>query len=135
MKKQQTIALLAALSITLVACSCANRREETIVTGVLDAANGWFQTNALAAKPTCEIMFLNRDPQLDVVGLISTNQQDALVAMLSSQPIQLQCVRFWKEKPALPFHVVMIPEASFEPPEKREVEIKDKLIRTVMLNQ
>lgn len=133
--KKPTIALLAGLAIALAACSCGDRREEKIVTGLLEAANGWFQTNALVDKATCEIMFLNRDPQLDVVGLISTNQQDAFVAMLISTPIQPQCVRFWSEKPSLPFHVIMIPEASFEPPEKREAEIKDKLIRTVTMNK
>jgi len=136
MKNNLVIALLAGILIICTAsCDREYKRKVRIVESVLTTANSWLTNNSFAGKATCEVMFLNGDPQLDVVGIIATDQQDALAAAISTNPIQPSRIRFWKEKPAFSFSEVVVPEVSSTPQEKLEAEAKDKLIRTVSLRK
>ena|SRR5882672_2860788 len=137
MKKNLTIALLVGMALIIGTASCDReyKRQAHIVGSLLTAGNAWLTNNSLAGKAACEVMFLNGDPQLDVVGIIATDQQDAFAAAIRANPIQPSRIRFWKEKPAFSFTDVIVPEVSSAPREKLEAEAKDKLVRTVNLRK
>ena len=137
MKKNLAIALLAGMVLILGTASCEreHKREASIVGSLLTTANSWLTNNALAGTAACEVMFLNGDPQLDVVGIIATDQQDAFAAAIRHNPVQPSRIRFWREKPAFSFIDVVVPEGSSAPREKLEAEAKDKLLRTVSLRK
>jgi hypothetical protein len=137
MKKNMPIPLLAGIALIIGTASCDREynREARTVEAVLTTANAWLTTNSLAGKAACEVVFLNKDPQLDVVGIIATDQQDAFTAAIRANSIQPSCIRFWREKPAFPFTDVLVPEVSSAPREKLEAEAKDKLLRTVSLRK
>ena len=135
MKKNSLIPLLAGtvLIIGTISCDREYKREARIAVSLLTTGNAWLTNNSLAAKATCDVTFFNRDPQLDVVGIIATDKQDAFDAAIRGNSTPPSCIRFWKEKPAFSFAEVVVPEASPAPREKLESEAKDKLLRTVKL--
>ncbi len=137
MKKNLAIALLTGIVLVIWTASCDReyKRHAHIVGSVLATANAWVTNNSLAGRAACEVMFLNGDPQLDVVGIVATDQQDAFAAAISANPDQPSRIRFWKEKPAFSFTDIVVPEVSFAPREKLEAERKDKLLRTVSLRK
>ena len=137
MKKNSAIALVAGtvLIIGIASCDREYKREARIVGSLLTTGNAWLTNNSLAGKATCEVMFLNRDPQLDVVGIIATDKQDAFATAIGGNSIQPSRIRFWREKPAFSFVDIVVPEASSAPREKLEAEAKDKLLRTVSLRK
>lgn len=128
---------LAGIVLIVVTASCdhEHKREARIVEMLLTNADAWLTNNSLAGQAACEVLFLNGDPQLDVVGIVAPDQQDAFVAAMSDNPIQPSRVRFWREKPTYSFGEIVVPEASLAPREKLETESKDKLLRTVSLRK
>ncbi len=137
MKKNLAIALLAGIALVICSTSCDReyKRHAHIVGSLLTTANTWLTNNSYAGKGSCEVVFLNGDPQLDVVGIVVTDQQDAFAATIRTNPIQPSRIRFWSEKPAFPFIDIVVPEVSSAPPEKLEAEAKQKLLRTVNLRK
>lgn len=137
MKKNLAIALLAGMVLITITASCdrEHKRNARIVRSLHTTANAWLTNNSLAEKAACQVMFVRRDPQLDVVGIIATDQQDAFAAAIKANPIQPSRIRFWREKPAFSFIEVVVPEVSSAPREKLEAEARDKLLRTVSLRK
>lgn len=137
MKKNLAIAILAGILLTFgtVSCDREYKRQSHTVESLLTTANTWFTNNSLAGKTTCEVMFLNGDPQLDVVGVSAADQQDTFAAAIRANPIQPSCIRFWREKPAFSFTDILVPQVSSTPREKLEAEAKGKLLRTVSLHK
>ena len=135
--KNLAIALLAGMVLIIGTASCdrEHKRHVRIVKSLRTAANEWLTNNSFAGKAACEVSFYNGDPQLDVVGIIATDQQDAFSAMIRTNSIRPSRIRFWTEKPAFSFMEVVVPEVSSAPREKLEAEAKDKLLRTVSLSK
>ena len=137
MKKNFAVALLAGMVLLIGTASCDREynREARIVGSLLTSANAWLTNNNLAGKATCQVVFVNRDPQLDVVGVIATDQQDAFAAAIRANPNQPSRIRFWRERPAFSFTEVVMPEVSSAPREKLEAEAREKLLRMVSLSK
>jgi hypothetical protein len=137
MKKTIPIRVVAGILLIICTASCdsEHNRHARVVESLLAAANAWLTNNSLAGKASCEVLFVNGDPQLDVVGIIATDQQDAFSATITANSMQPSRIRFWREKPAFSFIEVVVPKASSAPAEKLEAEARDKLLRTVNLRK
>src|SRR5688572_13312066 len=98
MRKNPAI-VLTILAVALSAASCKHDRHARIVTALEAAATAWSTTNSFGATAKCQVMLLNGDPQLNVVGLVSTNHQDAFVAMMKANDVRPSRIWFWREKP------------------------------------
>ena len=133
MKRRITI-IIAIIASTIVATSCRHQKQSNITADILDNANSYFTAHDLK-DVSSHVMFVHGKPQLDVVGLITEDKQNELLVALEAGGYRPHVVRFWKEKPTLPFHVIIIPEASFESDERRETEMQTFLLRSESINQ